>query len=339
VIKSNETGGKTLLERLNDAPHRFDPDITRLVQDTLPQNAPENIQADIISNPTNLFMPSQFIKDTSRAGDERIAANYLGLVGPVSALPSNYTHSAIIERKRRSDSFFNFLELFANELRNLFIQAHRKYRLPSLFQLYRVGSSNKITWSIFALMGFSSTQQRAKLHIHDEVPLYYSGYFADQHRTAICLELMLNDFLGLNVKVEQFRKRRLVIADDEQTRLGGLSFENSAVGHTAIAGATCVDRRGNIRVAIGPVDYIQYMLLMPDRKLFPQLVELVRLYCGPAIKFDIQIILNKAHVPQLHLESQSPVGRLGWDTWALQGSPNEDSEDTIFDPDLIKQTA
>jgi type VI secretion system protein ImpH len=338
-MKTKESGGKSLVERLNDAPHKFDPDITRLVQDTLPDEALENIRADVVSNPTNLFMPTLFVKDTSRAGDDRIAANYLGLIGPVSALPANYTHTAIIERKRRSASLFNFLELFANELRNLFIEAHRKYRLPSLFQLYRVGSGNKIAASIFALMGFASTQQRAKLHIHDEISLYYAGFFADQHRTAISLELMLNDFLGLAVKVKQFHKRRLTIAEDEQTRLGGLSLENSALGHTAVAGATCIDRRGNIRVTIGPVDYIQYMSLMPNRPLFPQLIELIRLYCGPAIKFDIQVVLAKEHIPQLRLEGQSPVGRLGWDTWALQGVAGKDSWDTVFDPDLIKSAA
>jgi type VI secretion system protein ImpH len=333
-IKENTS--KSLLERLNDGPHMFDPDIVRLVQDTLPSGAPENIQADVVSNPTNLFMPTVFAKDVSRAGEGRIAANYLGLVGPISALPANYTHSAIVERKRRSASLFNFLELFANELRNLFVEAHRKYRLPSLFQLYRVGSSNKITSSIFALMGFSSAEKRAKLRIHDEVPLYYAGYFADQHRTAISLELMLNDFLGLAVKVKQFHKRRLSIAEDEQTRLGGPSLENSALGRTAVAGATCVDRRGNIRITIGPVDYFQYLSLMPDRALFSQLVELIRLYCGPALKFDIQVVLGKAHVPQLRLDSQSPVGRLGWDTWSRQGEAGKDSWDTVFDPDLIE---
>ncbi len=318
--------------RVEAAPHLFDPDIVKLVQDTMPAD----VQTDEISNPTNLFMPTRFIKDDTRAGGGRIAANYMGLIGPVPSLPVNYTHSAVMERKRRSSSLFDFLELFAKELRNLFTAAHRKYRLPSLFQLYRVGAENKITASIYALMGFATKRHRQTLRLHEEVPLYYAGYFADQRRPAICLELMLNDFLGIPVKVHQFFLRRLAIADDEQTRLGGASLINAILGQTAIAGASCLNRSGSIRITIGPVGYAQYLSLMPDRPLYGQLTELIRLYCGPSLTYDLQIVLRKEEVPQTRLDSGSPVGRLGWDSWALQGQARIDSADTIFDPETVK---
>lgn len=323
---------QSLGARVETKPHLFDPDIVKLVQDSAPSDA----IADEISNPTNLFTPTRFVRDDSRAGDGRIAANYLGLIGPVPALPVNYTHSAVMERKRRSSSLFDFLELFARELRNFFVAAHRKYRLPSLFQLYRVGAENKITASIYALMGFGSKRHRETLQLHDEVPLYYAGYFADQRRPAICLELMLNDFLGIPVKVHQFFLRRLEIAEDEQTRLGDVNLMNAVLGQTAIAGATCLNRTGSIRVTIGPVSYAQYLSLMPDKPLYRELIELIRLFCGPSLTYDLQIVLKKEEVPQTRLDSSSPVGRLGWDSWALQGAAKSDSADTVFDPEIVK---
>jgi type VI secretion system protein ImpH len=328
--------GKTLAQRFDEAPELFDPDIARLIQDTLPADAPENLVAGDISNPTNLMAPTVFSKDVSRAGEDRIAANYLGMLGPVAALPASYTHAAILERKRRSHSLFNFLELFSAELRQLFVDAHRKYRLPSLFQLYRSGAGNKISGSIFALMGFATERERSRLTVHEEIPLYYAGYFADQRRTAICLQCMLNDFLGFPVGVEQFRLRRLAISEDEQTRLGGAAPANAMLGQTAVAGATSPSRRGSIRIAIGPLDYPQYLSLMPDRMLYAQLTELIRLYCGPSIMFDIQLILMKEHVPQTRLDHRSPVGRLGWDSWALGGGAKADSRDTVFDPETAR---
>lgn len=328
-------GGKSLGARADAEPHLFDPDILKLVQDTLPagQLVPE------ISNPTNLFTPTRFVKDESRAGAGRIAANYMGLIGPIPALPANYTHAAIIERKRRSASLFDFLELFAQELRVFFVTAHRKYRLPSLFQLYRVGAENKITAAIYSLMGFATKRHRDALRLHEEVPLYYAGYFADQRRPAICLELMLNDFLGLPVKVHQFHLRRLGISEDEQTRLGGIGTENSILGKTAVAGATCLNRSGSIRITIGPVGYAEYLALMPDRSLYGGLTELIRLFCGPSINYDVQIVLKKEEIPQTRLDSNSPVGRLGWDIWALQGRAIADSGDTIFDPEFVRPLA
>jgi type VI secretion system protein ImpH len=331
--------GKTLAQRFDDAPELFDPDIARLVQDTLPNDALENLKAGDISNPTNLMAPTVFSKDASRAGEDRVSANYLGMLGPVAALPASYTHAAILERKRRSGSLFNFFELFAAELRQLFVDAHRKYRLPSLFQLYRSGVGNKISGSIFALLGFATERERAKLTVDEEIPLYYAGYFADQRRTAICLECMLNDYLGFPVKVSQFQLRRLKISEDEQTRLGEASLVNAALGQTAVAGATSPSRRGSIRVTIGPLDYPQYLSLMPDRMLYAQLTELIRLYCGPSIMFDIQLVLRKEHVPQTRLDHRSRVGRLGWDSWALGGGARTDSRDTVFDPDSARPAA
>ena len=330
------SAGKTLAERFDAAPELFDPDIARLIKDTLPDDAPENLKVGDISNPTNLMAPTIFSKDLSRAGEDRISANYMGMLGPVAALPASYTHAAILERKRRSHSLFNFLELFAAELRSLFVDAHRKYRLPSLFQLYRAGSGNKISASIFALMGFATERERSRLTVNEEIPLYYAGYFADQRRTAICLECMLNDFLGFPVEVEQFRLRRLKISEDELTRLGEAAPANSMLGQTAVAGATSPSRRGSIRVIIGPLDYPQYLSLMPDRKLYAELAELIRLYCGPSIMFDIQLVLKKEHVPPTRLDRRSPVGRLGWDSWALGGGAAADSRDTVFDPDIAK---
>jgi type VI secretion system protein ImpH len=329
---------RTLAERLYDAPHLFDPDMARHVQDTLKDVAaePDVPSADTISNPTNRFQPNELILDNSRAGSGRIAANYMGMVGPVAALPAHYTHAAIAERKRRSASLFEFLELFATELRKLFIDAHRKYRLPSLFQLYQAESGNRITSAVYALMGFGTEKLREKLTIDKEITLYYAGYFSDQRRTAVSLQLLLDDFLGLPVRVVQFQKRRLPIAEDEQSRLGQNLGANAVLGQTAVAGASYLDRCSAIRVAIGPVGYAAYLALMPDRALYPQLVELIRLYCGPSIAFDIQIILRKEAIPQTRLDTRSPVGRLGWDTWALQGKATNDSDDTIFDPDLVK---
>lgn len=327
--------GRPLAERYDAEPHLFDPDVARHIRSTLPASAPPNLAAGEISHPTNRFQPTALTKDETRAGAGRIAANYLGLIGPIGALPSNYTDAAIAERKRRSSSFFDFLEIFAAELREMFIDAHRKYRLSSLFQLYRTGAANHITSSIFALMGFATPRARSKLTVNEEIPLYYAGFFANQRRTAANLELMLNDFLGLPVTVHQFQSRRLLIAEEEQTRMG-LGFElNAVLGQTAVAGMSAIDRTSAIRIRIGPVGYGRYLALMPDRALYPQLVELIRLYCGPSIAFDLQIVLAKSDVPQTRLDMHSPVGRLGWDTWALQGPAVKDSDDTVFDPDAM----
>lgn len=332
AVEAPVAGPSTLADELREAPERFHPDMAAHILAT----APENMFEPVVSNPTNLLRPTPLTRDDTRAGRGRIAANYLGLVGPVPSLPESYTHAAIGERKRRSPALFEFLELFANRLRALHVAAHRKYRLASLLQSHRSGTSNSIARMVFAFMGFSGAKEREATPLDSDVPLFYAGYFTDQRRTAISLERMLADFLGLPVAVEQFRPRRLAIAPDEQTRMGLGHDANAALGVSALAGATAVDRRGAIRVRIGPVGYREYLALMPDGPLTVQLAELVRLYAGPSVAFDVQIVLQRKDVPQLRLEQRSPVGRLGWDTWALSGAATTDSEETIFEPTVSR---
>ncbi len=89
----------------------------------------------------------------------------------------------------------------------------------------------------------------------------------------------------------------------------------------------------------GPLRYGEYLSLMPAQKKFAELTELIRLYCGPSLSFEIQLILAKEDIPESRLESGSPVGRLGWDLWVRQAPAPEDSADAVFDPDKVAQAA
>lgn len=321
----------TLAERLRANPEEFDPDLAYhiVATDGGETDAP-------ISAPTNLFRPTVFARDDTRAGGGRIAAHYLGLIGPVPSLPDTYTHAAIGERKKRSAALFDFLEIFSGRLRELHVAAHRKYRLPSLFQLYRAGTGNAIARMVLALLGFGTERSRDLSPIDPEVVLFNAGLFADQRRTAIGLERLLADFLGLPVRVEQFRARRLTVRPEEQTRLGADHGENAILGRSALAGATAIDRRGAIRLRIGPVRYAQYLALLPDGALARQVAALARLYAGPSIAFDIQIVLVREDVPRTRLDHASPVGRLGWDTWAIGEAATDDSDETVFEPSAME---
>lgn len=327
---------RSLAGRLLARPDLFDIDMAEHVCDTLEQKAGTPVADGFISNPSHLLRPTVHAVDESRAGGGRVVANHLGLVGPVAALPAHYTSAVITERKRRSNSLFAFFDLFSGHLRRLFVEAHRKYRLASLYQVHGVGERNKITSAIFAMCGFSEEKRRKAIATGDNVLLYYAGFFSDQRRNAVNLERMIADFLGLEVKVTQFCPRRLQIAENEQTSLEGAGGANAILGRTAVAGATCINRTGAFRVTIGPLDYPRYLALMPDRGLYGQLVALIELYCGPGVAFDIQLILAREHVPPTRLDANSPVGRLGWDCWSLNGDAVEDSDQTVFDPEFVK---
>jgi type VI secretion system protein ImpH len=213
----------------------------------------------------------------------------------------------------------------------MFVKAHRKYRLASAIQISEGSRRNAAIDALLSIAGFSGRS----VPEHDrETFLFHCGFFADQRRTAINLQRMLQDFTGLPISVKQFQMRRLEVDPSEQTALAGAAGANAILGVSTMAGKSQLDRRGAIRIVIGPLRYPAYLTLLPDRKTFSRIVALASAYCGQSIAFDLQIILRKEDVPALRIESGSPVGRLGWDCWLLNGPSSRDAEDAVFDPSL-----
>lgn len=327
----------SLLDRLKAEPHRFDPDAAHLLLELAGEKAGENIV--LTSHATHNHAATALSGAENRGETINIHANYIGLVGPIAALPGLYTDRALDEKRRRSSSYFDFLEVFAAELRLLFFASSRKYRLSSLIQLFGIGPKNKVTRSIYSLLGLASPKLVEQLTIAPEVPLYFSGFFANQRRTAVNLRLMLSEFLGYEVMIHQFQKRWLAVDPSEQTQLKSGMRENALLGVTAIAGSSYADRRSAIRISVGPLRYSEYLSLMPAQKKFAELTELARLYCGPSLSFEIQLILAKEDIPEARLQGGMPVGRLGWDLWVRQDPAVKDSADAVFDPDKLVLTS
>jgi type VI secretion system protein ImpH len=89
------------------------------------------------------------------------------------------------------------------------------------------------------------------------------------------------------------------------------------------------DERGATEGLRGASDSLQ-----GDRRRFGTfflLVHLVRLYLGPELDFDVQLVLQARDVPPTRLDADGvPGSRLGWDTWLLSLPAAEDADDAVF---------
>src|SRR5262249_21783277 len=92
-----------------------------------------------------------------------------------------------------------------------------------------------------------------------------------------------------------------------------------------------------IRIRLGPLTYERFASFLPDqsptpeRKDFFRLMHLVRLYVGPELKVDVQLVLKASEVPRCRMAPPPGQGpRLGWNSW-LTGRPmRHDSGDAVF---------
>jgi type VI secretion system protein ImpH len=73
-----------------------------------------------------------------------------------------------------------------------------------------------------------------------------------------------------------------------------------------------------------------------DRKTFFLVAQLARLFVGPELDFDIQLVLAAAEVPEAELALGEGAGpRLGWNVWLISETPLAPVDDAVFEADWI----
>src|SRR5207249_1457282 len=138
------------------------------------------------------------------------------------------------------------------------------------------------------------------------------------------------------------RGQWLHLDPDSQTCLGREGGAGG-LGASAVAGERVWDLRNKIRLRVGPLSYGQFLGLLPDRtpapgrKAFFLLTHLVRLYVGPELDFDVQLILGADDVPESYLgdAEESDGARLGWNTWVRSLATSDDADDAVFEGDEV----
>ena len=147
---------------------------------------------------------------------------------------------------------------------------------------------------------------------------------------------MLADHLGCPVAVLQFQERWIAVPPEEQSALpgpGGAGRFNR-LGVDSFAGARVRDVQGSFRIRLGPVRLPLFRRLLPGSGDLQALVDLVRLYAGPALAFDLQVVLARQDIPVLQLAPDTPP-RLGWTSWAASLPPLDHSDALVLDPDRL----
>jgi type VI secretion system protein ImpH len=90
---------------------------------------------------------------------------------------------------------------------------------------------------------------------------------------------------------------------------------------------------------LGPLPYARFAEFLPSRspnsagKAFFLLSQLARLYIGPELDFDVQLVLKKEDVPQCQLKRGMGCPQLGWNTWVRNREFAHDASDAVFKGD------
>jgi type VI secretion system protein ImpH len=264
---------------------------------------------------------------------------FLGLTGVEGALPYHYT-SLIIRRSREKDySLRDFLDLFNHRIVSLFHRSWEKYRLPITFERSQASptaaeDSDPFTMLFFALVGFGTAGVRRRLEVDDRAFLFYAGHFANTTRSAVALEGILRDYLGLPATVLQAQPQWLTLDPDDRSVMPSATNKagrNNLLGVNLVIGERVRDIQSKFRVRIGPLTREQFHRFMPSGPALRPLCQLIRTYVGPEFDFDVQLVLYAKEVPQLEVSPNAALQpRLGWNTWSFCREFENDVDDAVF---------
>ena len=167
--------------------------------------------------------------------------------------------------------------------------------------------------------------------------LRYAGMWARRPRTAAGLAALLSDYFEIPVEVEQFHGQWLQLDPSDQSQLSS-TCTNCRLGVNLVIGERVWDVEGKIRIRVGPLSYEQFVEFLPYRgatsrsKAFFLLSHLTRLYIGPTLAFDVQLLLRGESVPDSILsDPKAPGLRLGWNTWLRSGKLQGCVKDAVFE--------
>jgi len=282
----------------------------------------------------SLAFPPSAICQIRSSQDNRppeMTVAFMGLTGPLGVLPRYYTELMLDRLQAKDTTLRDFFDVFNHRMVSLFFRAWEKHHCVVGFeQSLLKGRDDRFARCLFALAGLGTKGLRDQLTIDDRSILRYVGLLGQRPRSAEALERCLGDYFQVPVRVNQFIGAWLKLEEADWTTIG-VTGSNNILGHSALAGTKIWDQQAAFKVEVGPLEFEQFQRLLPSGKAYPTLVQLTKLFAGPELDFDVQLVLKADEVPATRLQATDAYApRLGWTTWLKTKEFERDADEVIF---------
>ncbi len=237
----------------------------------------------------------------------QLEVSFLGLHGAQSPLPGYYLEDLAWEAGQNLGVRRHFLDFFNHRLVTLFHRAWRKYRYYVRFQ---PGATDGFSDLIFALVGLGDRRLRDATPVNWSKMLAYAGLMAGRSRSPEVVCGMVAHCFDLDdVSIEQWVLRKVDIAQDQQTRLGGA---NAQLGHDTLIGARVRDRSGKFVLRLRNLSRQRFADFLPNGREYPRLVKLVEFATREQLAYDLELQMRPKDIRPMQLGADVC---LGWNSF------------------------
>lgn len=282
-------------------------------------------------NPSLAF-PAGDIQDmrVGEDGQPRMSVNFMGLVGHMGVLPTQYSMvlDAQAAEEGDPDPLRDFLDIFHHRLLSLFYGAWERSHFYVPFERQE---EDRVSARLLDLIGLGTPGLRRKMSVRDDALLFYCGLLGIQQRSAVALEHLLEDYFGVPVEVLQFHGGWYGLSESSQCRLDDDEGLAGSLGEGTVVGDEIWDPQARVRIRVGPLSREKYDDFLPGGPAYEALAGFTRFFGDGHYDFDLQLVLDRDDVPGVVLGSEEESAPpLGWCTWIRTRPFSLDPDETIL---------
>lgn len=282
---------------------------------------------DVISIETSVDERADSTRIVNRV---EITPSFISLLGVGGVLPLFYTEILVHHEQRFRDSSARaFLDIFLHRATVLFYQAWRKHRLSVR---YEVDRRHEFLPLVLSLAGVGQKSLRDRLGaedggVSDEMIAFIAGLVQQRTVSAAVLQRVVGLYFRVPVRLTQFVGRWFQMNVNQQLELG---VSNAQLGVSAVVGERVWQRDLRVGITLGPLSMERYQRFLPGRPGFRALRELLSLLTGVSLEYAIRLQMRASDVRPASLGGERPPA-LGWETFLMTQSCNQDRADAGFD--------
>jgi type VI secretion system protein ImpH len=262
----------------------------------------------------SLSFPDRDIEAIERdeTGKYRITANFFGLYGVTSPLPTFYTEDLIDQSLQGHATARDFLDILHAALYPLLFRAWEKNRL---WLAVTERHDPKRLDQLFALVGLSGTRLTAREAARSLLP--HAGNFNQFPRSALGLQSLVSGLLdNLPVQVEPCVQETVFIPRPARCLLND---QACVLGEDTLLGSCIEERSGGLVVHVGPIPPNRLPELLPGTQRHTELVDAITLYLKTPLRCVLALHVSPRHRPGARLGGG--WHQLGLNSWLPEEDP------------------
>lgn len=264
----------------------------------------------------------------------RLGVRFFGLLGPQGPMPLHFTEYVRERLRSRGDATLaRFLDLFHHRLLALFYRAWAQSQ-PAVHH-DRPDDDRFAAWLGATYGAADAVDSRRSLP--ENARRFQAGLLGARSRHPEGLAKLLRQYFRVPVRIEQHVEHWLVLDREDRSRLGYSRSRPERtratmpqLGVSTTSGSKWRDRQYKFRIALGPLTLAQYLDFLPGRAPWLRVREWVQHYTGLDLRWDVELALAAAEVPEPRLGTAL---QLGVTTWLGRTARAEDRRDLRLRPD------